>query len=931
MSLPFTPRFVDLVRTFTTTEGTGPIVPGQPVQGFSSFADTLTAGEQFYYCVQSVSRPEEREVGRGTLAGDGSIMREALDGVLTDFGEGAKTISLVAAAEWFEQQQQQRGGASQGGQVEIVVEHRSALAQRPTGSAALLCERGREGLFLFEEGDHSRLVAADSRQGIYVASAADPSGSSGAWVRRFDGPINLHWFGAAANFVTDDRPAMLAALNTIAARGSGGARGGDRLHIPAGRYYFSTAVDVHCPVHISGAGSGQNSNAVTTVIRFGKTCNGFVFNHDNTHGDSVGSQGAASASTLEGMSLWGGGVDVDAAGNASSFAAGNSTSGHGVRIRTTFVRLVDIYVGFFGGDGFHINCTAGSGGSAEGNANSFYLAQCQAQYNRGSGFLMAGNDANAGTVNTCSAIENGGCGFKDYSFLGNSYIQCHARDNGVRDPTLSDGPTGTCRYGSDYYYAVAGQEAAASTTVPGTNAAVWRKFGGHPSCKTWRTGLTWVVGAPYATNPANVNARNLFSGCYAEGSQGPVQATYPSLIIGGMLDEVGVDGTAPSLRGGRDTLVGPSFQAAAGSGEGRFSTLGEGGQGRVMAGHHDGKHWWRWKSRSDGMFLLDVGNSETPLVGVAPAFGGWSFPALLRTPVISSADGDVANGRLHATIGAVSDLNGKSLTQGEVFYLRSPNAAGPFGYFCTTAGTGGSSAVLTPFGPGGGGGGLSDGDKGDVSVGGGGASLTVESATPSSGIFPVSGHVRASQSFYFQTAGTIGQLREVGGSEVELVAANGSGSAPAVLNIAGSTIRFRNGGGGPILAEFSGASGFVVPNNIISVGGAIGYGEGIGGAVVQGLGKSTAVTLNKVSGQITTHGGAMPAGSATSFTLTNDKILADDEVSVWIKGGAAADAYAVSVTAVENGRCRVQLRNFSPQQLSEAVVLGFAVRRGAIR
>lgn len=931
MALPFTPRFVDLVRTFTTTEGTGPIIPGAAVQGFSGFAETLSAGDQFYYCIQNIAKPGEREIGRGTLQDDGSVTRDPLSGELTDFATGTKTIALVAAAEWFTRQEASKGGGGGVGS-DIAVGNRDALSARDPAASTnmLLCEPGSDGLFLFDPGDHSELVAADPRRGIYIAPDADPSGASGAWVRSFDGPLNLSWFGAKADFVTDDLPAMLAALDVISARGSGGHPGGDRLYVPAGRYYFSAAVDVHCPVHILGAGSAQNSEAIGTVIRFGKNCNGFVFNHNNTHGDAGfdGGYGLASASTLEGVSLWGGAVDVDQSGEVMSFAAGNSLSGHGVRIRTTFVRLIDVYAAFFGGDGFHINSTAGSGGYAEGNANSFYLAHCQAQYNRGSGYLIAGNDSNAGTVNSCSAISNGGCGFKEYSFLGNSYIQCHARDNGVFDPTRSNGPTGTCRYGSEYWYVVAGQEAAASTTLPGTDANVWRSFGGHPDCKSWTSGLDWVVGAPYATNPANLNGRNVFSGCYAEGAQAPVQATYPSLFVGGLLDEVGFDGTAPALRAGRNAIVSPSFKATT-DGSNVSSTLGEDGDNRVMAGHHDGKNSWRWKSRSDGLFLLDAGNSGNPIFGVAPAFGGWGFASLLRTPVISGADGDVSKGRLHATIGGVSDLNGKTLSQGEVFYLQSPTAAGPFGYFCTTPGVGGSSAILTPFGPGGGSGqGLTNGDKGDVAVSGEGAALTVESASPASGVFHVAGHVRCSQSLYFQTANSIGQLREVG-DEVELVAANGTGSIPAVLNLAGSVIRFRSGGGGPVLAEFSLASGFVVPNNIISTGGVIGYAQGAGGVVVQEISKSTPVTLNRSTGQISLHSAAIPGSSCVSFTLQNDRLGVDDEVSVWIKKGASADAYAVGVTAVDVGSCRIQLRNISDVSLSEDIVLGFSVRRGA--
>jgi hypothetical protein len=69
--MPFTPKFVDLVRNFTTVQGSGPVVLGASVTGFTSINDALSTGDQFYYCLQSVDKPLEREVGRGTLQADG--------------------------------------------------------------------------------------------------------------------------------------------------------------------------------------------------------------------------------------------------------------------------------------------------------------------------------------------------------------------------------------------------------------------------------------------------------------------------------------------------------------------------------------------------------------------------------------------------------------------------------------------------------------------------------------------------------------------------------------------------------------------------------------------------------------------------------------------------------------------------------------------
>ncbi|MEN6644306.1 MAG: hypothetical protein ABFE08_17845 [Armatimonadia bacterium] len=108
---------------------------------------------------------------------------------------------------------------------------------------------------------------------------------------------------------------------------------------------------------------------------------------------------------------------------------------------------------------------------------------------------------------------------------------------------------------------------------------------------------------------------------------------------------------------------------------------------------------------------------------------------------------------------------------------------------------------------------------------------------------------------------------------------------------------------------------------------ATGYGTtgGIGGGVTQDTSKSTTVVLNKPCGQITMHNASLAAGARVSFTLTNSSIAATDVVVVNISSAATADAYALTVTAVAAGSCRIQLANLSASPLGEALVLNFAV------
>jgi hypothetical protein len=109
----------------------------------------------------------------------------------------------------------------------------------------------------------------------------------------------------------------------------------------------------------------------------------------------------------------------------------------------------------------------------------------------------------------------------------------------------------------------------------------------------------------------------------------------------------------------------------------------------------------------------------------------------------------------------------------------------------------------------------------------------------------------------------------------------------------------------------------------------IGYTAGAGGAVTQATSKSTGVTLNKASGEITMNNAALNAATAVSFTLTNSVIASTDGVIVNIKNGATLGSYAVGIDSVSAGACVITLHNYSANPLSEAVVLNFVVIKAA--
>lgn len=110
--------------------------------------------------------------------------------------------------------------------------------------------------------------------------------------------------------------------------------------------------------------------------------------------------------------------------------------------------------------------------------------------------------------------------------------------------------------------------------------------------------------------------------------------------------------------------------------------------------------------------------------------------------------------------------------------------------------------------------------------------------------------------------------------------------------------------------------------------GGIGYATGAGGAVTQATSKSTGVTLNAYSGTITMNGAALNATTSVAFLLTNSCIAATDVLIVNLKSGNTANSYFVSVDAVSAGSASISVRNYTAGNLSEAIVLQFAVIKG---
>ena len=108
----------------------------------------------------------------------------------------------------------------------------------------------------------------------------------------------------------------------------------------------------------------------------------------------------------------------------------------------------------------------------------------------------------------------------------------------------------------------------------------------------------------------------------------------------------------------------------------------------------------------------------------------------------------------------------------------------------------------------------------------------------------------------------------------------------------------------------------------------LGYASSAQGAVTQGTSKSTGVTLNASMGQITMDNATLNTLTNVTFTLTNNLISVKDVIILNVGSGATSGAYNCWISSMSAGTCTITVRNISGGNLSEAVVINFAVIHG---
>lgn len=198
-----------------------------------------------------------------------------------------------------------------------------------------------------------------------------------------------------------------------------------------------------------------------------------------------------------------------------------------------------------------------------------------------------------------------------------------------------------------------------------------------------------TLGAYRSDDP---NARNVFLGCYSEGTQPASSISYPSMIIGG-LHGAGYGATDPALDVGTSGIISnDSFNTGVMRvGVGQPNTSGNGLEykdtGGVVSwsfGKTTGRWGYKWANLGTPYYLLWYDQTATPANGYARDLSAVQG-ALGITEHYFGGPSEMK----YRGLGTAAPVSGTYL-QGDIIWNSAPTAGGTIGWVCTTAGTPGT-------------------------------------------------------------------------------------------------------------------------------------------------------------------------------------------------------------------------------------------------
>lgn len=540
-------------------------------------------------------------------------------------------------------------------------------------------------------GDYIRTKAENFVYQVAASGASDQHISTAGGVKLYvlptaAGHYNFKQMNPAADGVTDD----WAKLNVLLTLTPAWVSAGDSryvamppIYFPEGKYYFGQTIDLKRTVKLYGP-SALTGNPSASFY-FPTDIVGITVNRFNTAGGTTTSTTTAGdGSVIESLYL-------------ESASVGSNQSAHAIWLRARAV-IRNCTMNKWTGAGIGIVATAGGGGSTEGNANNWRIDTCRMSYCL-HGVYVSGADSNSGYGSAIDVSSNRQWGIFDASFLGNTWVGCHAADNGHNSPLTQ---SAFCSYGGVAYQCYPGVAAATYlSTTPGTNNLVWYPVG-SPSgvCIAW-TGSnpvgTFAEGGPYRSS--NNNSRVTFVNCYTESGQYLSWLAQYGIFLGSM--GLGNLGSGVDL-GASQSNVGTTvaYKSAQVGLTGTVNDLRMGGGGDQIlyfrgydSGVTNDTGDWRLKRSGDGLRFDHQNLNSRVVFEILGTTNARPYKMQMESMVLGSFGNTRYLGRVQTTT-----LTAGSYVRGDLFLTADASPSGKIGQVCTTSGVYGSTAVFKTYG-----------------------------------------------------------------------------------------------------------------------------------------------------------------------------------------------------------------------------------------
>lgn len=106
----------------------------------------------------------------------------------------------------------------------------------------------------------------------------------------------------------------------------------------------------------------------------------------------------------------------------------------------------------------------------------------------------------------------------------------------------------------------------------------------------------------------------------------------------------------------------------------------------------------------------------------------------------------------------------------------------------------------------------------------------------------------------------------------------------------------------------------------------IGYRAQAGGAVTQLTNKATAVTINKLCGEITMDDADLATATEVSFVVNNNLVEENDVPLIAIQGGELAVGEIIAwISDVSAGSFTISISNLTGGTLGDVIIINFAI------